>query len=91
MARTSRTLPRRHLGAALGGLVLVVGLAGCGTPGISSGPHDSSGVGSADTSSGERIVVCESGTVSRDGVDTSSATVFRIPAGAPVPAGCRET
>jgi hypothetical protein len=82
MATTSRAFSRRSLVTALGGLVLVAGLAGCGAPAVSDGP----GVGSA----GERIVVCESGTVSHDGVDTSSASVVRLPAGTPVPAGCRE-
>jgi hypothetical protein len=90
MARTSPAFPRRQLGAALGGLALAAALAGCGTPSVDSGTDGSSGAGRTVASSSERIVVCESGTVSRDGIDTSSASVLRLPAGTPVPPGCRE-
>ena len=91
MARTSRAFSRRRLGAALGGLALLATLAGCSVPFVTATPGRApSRAGSTGAASGERIVVCESGTVSRGGVDTSSAVVVRLPAGTPVPPGCRE-
>ena len=38
----------------------------------------------------DRVIVCESGVISHDGVDTSSAFAVRVAADEPVPAGCRE-
>ena len=38
----------------------------------------------------DRVIVCESGVISHGDVDTSSAAATRAPAGALVPAGCRE-
>ena len=88
MARTPHPRPRRQRFVALGGLVAVVALAGCGTPYV-TGPADSSSP-STDSTNGERVIVCESGTVSSDGIETSSAVATRVPAGTPVPPGCRE-
>jgi hypothetical protein len=62
------------------GLFVVAVLTGCGAPGVSSGP----GEGST-----EQIVVCESGIVAKGNVSTSSAVASRVPAGTPVPPGCR--
>jgi hypothetical protein len=42
------------------------------------------------TNATDRVIVCESGVISNDGVDTSSAVAVRAAAGDPVPAGCRE-
>jgi hypothetical protein len=84
MARTSRAFSRRQLGAVLGGLALTVAVAGCGTPAVSDGPD--AGAGSADA---DQIVACTSGPFTGDGVETSSTYVYRLPAGEPVPAGCR--
>ena len=87
MARTSPASPRRRFGAGLGGLVLATTLAGCSVPFV--GGHAPSGVGSTG-GAGEQTVVCESGIVHHaGGVDTSSAVVLRVPAGTPVPPGCR--
>ena len=36
----------------------------------------------------EDVITCRSGPVSRDGIDTSSASAVRVPAGTDVPAGC---
>jgi hypothetical protein len=35
------------------------------------------------------IIVCESTTVSKDGIETSSSYAYRAPAGTPIPSGCR--
>jgi len=59
-------------------LFAVAVLVGCGAPGVSSGPGG-----------GEQIIVCESGTVKKGDVSTSSAVASRVPAGTPVPPGCR--
>lgn len=68
------------MAGVLGTLLLGAAAAGCVTPPVSGGPG-----------AGTRIVVCdESGTISRDGVDTSSSRTERIPAGAPTPPGCRD-
>jgi len=70
-----------HVGAALAavcGIAAAVTLAG-------------SALGGAAGAGGDRVVVCESGTVSSGGIDTSSAVAQRVPAGAPLPPGCRES
>lgn len=64
--------------AGAAGLFVVAVLAGCGAPGVSSGPG-----------SREQVVVCESGTITQGNVSTSSAVASRVPAGTPVPPGCR--
>jgi hypothetical protein len=61
-------------------VVLAAAVAGC-TPAVSGGP---SGV-NAD----EIIVVCESETVTKDGIETSSSFAVRLPAGSPIPPGCK--
>jgi hypothetical protein len=43
------------------------------------------------TNATDRVIVCESGVISNDGVDTSSAFAVRAAAGDPVPTGCRES
>lgn len=35
------------------------------------------------------VIVCESGVESSNGVETSSANATRVPAGTPIPKGCR--
>ena len=35
------------------------------------------------------VIVCESGVESANGVETSSANATRVPAGTPIPKGCR--
>lgn len=37
----------------------------------------------------EDIIVCESNTVDQDGIETSSSVASRVPAGTPVPEGCK--
>ena len=46
-------------------------------------------VGSGAPAGADSVIVCESGTISHGGVDTSSAFAVRVPAGTPVPPGCR--
>src|SRR5215510_118312 len=77
---------RRRLGAVSAGVVLAAAAAGC-TPSVSGGPGDATtdSVSSQD----EIIVVCESGTVTQDGIETSSSVAMRLPAGSPIPEGCR--
>lgn len=50
-----------------------------------------SSVGGAAGAGSDRVVVCESGTVSSGGIETSSAVAQRVPKGAPLPPGCRES
>jgi hypothetical protein len=85
MVRSS--FPRRRLIAGALGLVLTAA-AGGGTLFLTSGPAGARS-GSGATGDGT-VIVCESGTVSHGGVDTSSAVAVRVPAGTPVPPGCRE-
>jgi ferric-dicitrate binding protein FerR (iron transport regulator) len=80
-ARRSGT---RRLGAGLAGVALAATLAGCATPYVSDSGGTAPGAGS------EQIVLCDSGVVTHpDGTETSSSIAVRIPAGAPIPAGCR--
>jgi hypothetical protein len=47
---------------------------------------------SPEPSNGDRdtiVIVCESGVESVNGVETSSANATRVPAGTPIPKGCR--
>ena len=87
MARTSRRETSRReacrLGTVLGGLVATAALAGCAAL-FASGAFASSG------SEADRIVVCESGTVTVGEIETSSAVAARVPAGEPLSPGCRE-
>ncbi len=89
MARrsTSRTrMVAGALGMALtagvggGGLLLATGLL-ASSP---AGAHTGRGAAGDGT-----VIVCESDTVSHGAVDTSSAVAVRVPAGTPVPPGCR--
>jgi hypothetical protein len=89
MARTPRPTPRRRRFVALAGVVAAVALAGCGTPYLTD-PADSRPPLSTDSTNGEQVIVCESGTVSSDRIETSSAVAARVPAGTPVPPGCRD-
>ena len=66
-----------RIGVGVAGLFLAAALTGCV-------PYVSAGAGT-----GEEIVVCESGPVTHGGVTTSSASAARVPAGTPVPEGCR--
>jgi hypothetical protein len=77
----ARRALRFHLRRAGAAGIIAVGLAaaaaGCGAPAVSGGPgHD-------------RVLVCESGIRSHEGVRTSSAVAVHVPAGTPVPPGCR--
>jgi len=84
MARRSRTHRRLIAGAVGLGLTAA---AGGGTLFLSSGPAGArAGRGALGDGT---VIVCESGTVSRGGVDTSSAFAVRVPAGTAVPPGCR--
>jgi ferric-dicitrate binding protein FerR (iron transport regulator) len=81
-----RRLAPRRLAAGLAGAALVVVLAGCATP-YTSG-QGTSKVGASGAT--EIVVVCDSGIVTHpDGTQTSSSVARRLPAGSPVPAGCR--
>ena len=86
MTRSLRcsSIPRfRRLGVGLAGVALAAALAGCATPYVSSS-------GDAPDAGGEQVVVCESGVVTHpDGTETSSSLAVRLPAGVPIPAGCR--
>jgi hypothetical protein len=66
------------------GVFLAAAFAGCSTPYVSGGGADGADVNTAD----EIIVVCDSGTSSSGGIDTSSSVAIRLPAGSPVPDGC---
>lgn len=81
MAR-SVSSSRRRLGIGVAGVVLAAAAAGCTTPFVSGGG------GSAPAS--EMVVICESGVVDHgNGVETSSQVAIKLPAGSPVPEGCR--
>jgi len=82
MARMSSTLPRRLLATVLG----AVACTAVGTSGLLL-------ASSASATSGpttERVVTCESGTVTSNGTETASAVVVRLPGGAPTASDCRE-
>jgi len=92
MARTSDASRFRRrsgrVGAALAGVAMAVVLAGCAAPYVSEQPAE--GTGTGGSLGHEVILVCESGTVTgAHGVETSSAVATRVPAGKPVPPGCR--
>jgi hypothetical protein len=61
----------------VGGIILFPGSAPAG-PGHTGSPD------------ADRVLICESGVVSRDGIDTSSSIVVRVLEGTPVPPGCRD-
>ncbi len=92
MARRSETLIRGSA-RALTAVVLAVGVSACAVPLASTSgspaPHGTST--STGLAAGEVILVCSSGQVSNGGVDTSSSVAVRVPAGTPVPPGCRES
>ena len=89
MVRRSGRLPV-GVALALGTATFSVSLTACGGPLSSSGSLTRGGSGTTPTRSSDRVIVCESGTSSRGGVETSSAVAVRVPKGAPVPPGCRE-
>jgi hypothetical protein len=80
---TTEVLSRRRRWAAI--TVLAVGLIGASAlvavPAIAEG---------GESGPAEKLLVCESGVVDHgDGIQTSSASVERVAADAPVPDGCR--
>jgi hypothetical protein len=79
---------RGRVGLVVGALVLSAGLAACAAP-LSNAPGNPSQHGTTAPGAGTVVLVCESGTQSNGGVDTSSAVAVRVPAGTPVPPGCR--
>ena len=84
MARRSHSR-RRFIAGTLG--IALTAAAGGGALFFTSGPAGArSGRGAAGAG---LVIVCESGTISHGGVDTSSAVAVRVPAGTPVPPGCR--
>ncbi|HEY8216456.1 MAG TPA: hypothetical protein VIH82_04930 [Acidimicrobiia bacterium] len=84
MARWSRPSRRRLHWSTAGvlGLALAAAVAGCSSPQASTGP------GGGDASA-DRLLVCESGTVTHGDVRTSSAVASRVPEGTEIPPGCR--
>ena len=89
MVRSSAFFSAR-VAFALGAVLLSTGVAACAVPLSGSGSSARGGNGPTRTGSTDRVVVCESGISSSGGVDTSSAVAVRVPAGTPVPPGCRE-
>ena len=89
MVRPSAFTPAR-VAFALGAVILSTGLAGCAVPLSNSGSPARGGSGTTRSASSDVVLVCESGTSSSGGVATSSAVAVRVPAGTPVPPGCRE-
>jgi|GEM_PF-6863621 len=92
MARTTNASrfrrPSGRVGTALAGVTMAALLTGCAAPSVSEQP--AKGTGTGGTLGHEVILVCESGTVTgAHGVETSSAVATRVPAGTPVPPGCR--
>lgn len=88
MARMARSLSgTRRAGLALAGLLLTGGLASGAVLMMSPGAANEG------PSSGKRtyeiVIICESGTVTGGGIETSSAVAKRVPAGTPIPPGCR--
>ena len=80
--------PSRRVGAAGAVVAMAAVLAGCATPYASQQPGKATSTGSSPGH--EIILVCESATVTdANGVETSSAVASRVPAGTPVPPGCR--
>ncbi len=77
MARWFST-SRARLGVAAAGLAVAAVAAGC-APTVASAPDPVD----------EVVLVCESGVVDQGGVKTSSAVATRVPAGSPIPPGCR--
>ena len=89
MVRTSGHCSAR-VALAHGAVMLGTGLTACAVPLSGSGSSARGGSGTAPTGSSDRVIVCESGTSSSGGVDTSSAVAVRVPVGTPLPPGCRE-
>jgi hypothetical protein len=58
-------------------------------PGPSSPAPGDDGAGAASSANAEMIIVCQSGTTSADGIDTSSEVATRVPVGSPIPPNCR--
>lgn len=81
MARRSHSRRRLTAGA--------IGLAVTAASGVALFMSGLAGARAGATGDGT-VIVCQSGTVSRGGVDTSSAVAVRVPSGTPVPPGCRE-
>jgi len=89
MARDSwHRSARDRVGLVVSACTVLVGLAACAAP-LSSTSGTSPRPGAAAAGAGTVVLVCESGTTSSDGVTTSSAVAVRVPAGTPVPPGCR--
>jgi hypothetical protein len=78
---------RGRVGLVVGALVVSAGLAACAAPLSKAGNPSQHGATAPGV--GTVVLVCESGTQSSGGVDTSSAVAVRVPAGTPVPPGCR--
>jgi len=76
------------VGLVVGAAFVSTGLAACAAP-LSSASGSSSRHGTTVPGAGTVVLVCESGTQSNGGVETSSAVAVRVPAGLPVPPGCR--
>jgi hypothetical protein len=89
MVRTSGFSPA-WVAVAPRGVLVSAGLTACTVPLSNSGSPVRGSGGPAPTGSSDRVIVCESGTSSSGGVDTSSAVAVRVPAGTPLPPGCRE-
>ena len=89
MARDSRHRSARdRVGLVVGACAVIVGLAACAAPRSStSGTPPRPGATAAGA--GTVVLVCESGTTGSGGVTTSSAVAVRVPAGTPIPPGCR--
>jgi hypothetical protein len=88
MVRTSAFIPAR-VALALGAVILSTSLAACAAPLSNSGSSARGGSGTTRAGSSDLVLVCDSGTSSSGGVATSSAVAVRVPAGTPVPPGCR--
>ena len=89
MVRRSGRVPA-SVALAIGVAVCGTLLAACAVPLSSSGNPARRGSGTTRSGSSDFVIVCDSGTSSSGGVDTSSSVAVRVPVGTPVPPGCRE-
>ena len=82
---------RRRIGVMLAGMVLIAGVGASAAAVIPSGAStgDSSRGSSTTTQPEQVIIVCEAGPETSDRIETASASATRVPAGTPVPPGCR--
>lgn len=82
-----RNVRRRSLFGGFFVLAMVTLSAGVFLPSLASADTSTS---ASSSPAAQEIIVCVSGTVDQGGVETSSSVASRVPAGTPVPEGCKK-